>query len=129
MGNYNNKNRNNNNGRNNYDRSNYKRTSGCEKGSYTNASGETRPCLKGWRIDPYTRNGWQNALAVPLHDPEPANGNTAYENWIVTIKDSHGVRKFNGIKNKAKGFVTIPDLGLIMTPNGKGSFGQIKKSR
>lgn len=105
------------------------RRTGCMRGTYKNASGEVRDMIRAWRPDPYTRQGWQNALAVPLNNPEPENGNEHYEKWVVTITDSMGTRKFNGLYNKHKRIVSIPDLNLVMSPNGKGSFGHPSKRR
>jgi hypothetical protein len=116
-------------GKRSFNPQNYKRVTGCVEGTYKNADGEARKMIRAWRPDPYTRQGWQSAIAVPLNDAEPANGNTTHEKWVVTITDSMGKRKFNGLYNISKGLVNIPDLNLVMSPRGRGSFGHPKKRR
>jgi hypothetical protein len=46
---------------------------------------------------------------------------------VVTIQNSMGKKLYNGIYLIKKRIVSIPDLGLIMSPNGQGMYGRPKK--
>lgn len=107
---------------------NFKRKTGCKSTTYRNGDGETRQMYRAWRPDPFAKSGWQNVICVPLHDPTPKNGSEIYQKWVATITDSMGKRKYNAILNTHKRTMTIPDLGLLLSPNGQGYFGPIKRS-
>jgi len=121
---------NNNRSRDNREHGGYgKRKTGCKSGTYVNADGEKRPMIRAWRRDPFSRSGFESALAVPCYDTSFKNKGDVknYENWVVTIQNSMGVKKYNGIYNVSKGLVSIPNLALFMSPNGQGSYGHFSK--
>ncbi len=104
-----------------------RRKTGCRQGTYVNQDNERKDYIRGWRPDPFAKQGFESAFATRKNDYEPKNGNERYENWVVTIQNSMGKKLYNGIYNISKRIVTIPDLGLIMSPNGQGMYGRIKK--
>lgn len=104
-----------------------KRKTGARSGMYKNSDGEKKQFIRGWRPDPFTKQGFESCFATRKNDYEPKNGNDLYENWVVTIQNSMGKKLYNGIYNTKKGVVTIPDLGLLLSPNGQGYYGRFKK--
>jgi len=108
-----------------------KRKTGCKKGTYINGDGEKRDMIRAWRPDPFAKNGFESAMAVPCHDTSFKNKGDVkgYENWVVTIQNSMGKKLWNGIYNVTKGIVSIPDLALVMSPNGQGSYGHFSSKR